>query len=97
MIRHPFYLVMESSNPNHATLELRTNLDPLLPYRFERSPQGEYVLHVPEPIIPVAAGTAEEVMAIAQSLFGIAPETDWHYLGDRVHAYAVQEPIKSLT
>jgi hypothetical protein len=90
MIKHPLYLLMESADPKHATLELRTNLDPLRSYRFERSAQGQYVLHVPEPVIPVASGTLEDILLVADRLFGISPDAEWQYLGDRVHAYTLQ-------
>jgi len=85
---------MESTNPNHVSLELRTNLAPLQAYRFERSPQGEYVLHVPEPVIPLATGTVDEMLLVAENLFGIPHNADWQYLGDRIHAYTVQPPAK---
>lgn len=94
MIKHPLYLLMEASNPNHVSLELRTNLDPLQAYRFERSPHGEYVLHVPEPVITLATGTVDEMLLVAEKLFGIPHNADWHYLGERTHAYTVQPPAK---
>ena len=94
MIKHAIYLLMESADPNHATLELRTNLSPLQNYRFERSLHGEYVLHVPEPVIPVASGTVHELMAVAHDVFGVPAEADWRYLGDRSHAYPIQDAAR---
>lgn len=85
---------MESANPNHVSLELRTNLDPLQAFRFERSPHGEYVLHVPEPVIPIATGTVDEMLLVVEKLFGIPHDADWQYLGDRTHAYLLQASSK---
>lgn len=99
MERNPIYLVigprLESRHRTESAytdcvLQVRTNLDPIESYRFDRTIDGgDVVLKVPEPIIEIARGRRDDLYGQANKLFG-ARWGAWSYAGSDTWTYQIQ-------
>lgn len=94
----PLYLVLITNGRllDPAVLQIRTNIDHLESYKFERNNVGEYVLKVPEPIITIATGEPTELLNLVQKTFGKVATVNLYYtynwtdLGNCTYAYKLQ-------
>ena len=87
-MRSPLYLIIGEDEGKY-TLQLRTNRDWLESYKIQSDRNGNLILKVPEPIIPVFSGTKEETIKCAHQLFCAVPDDFklWRYLGDYMWSF----------
>lgn len=85
-----FLIIVPNSNPyTDCRLQIRTNLEPLQSYKFDRVIDGnDIVIKVPEPIIEIAIGRRDDLFGLANKLFG-ARWGAWTYV-EECWTYQIQ-------